>query len=1241
LAVLALGLLILPCSARDARASDIVQRVKTLAPPPAGAFALAALGSELFFRRGDELWKTDGTPGGTMRVGETLTIPFSELTSSGGFVFFRGCDAIIGCGTWRTDGTAPGTIRLSTAAIYVETTEFANGAWYFTGFDSTGTEPWRSDGTAAGTMPLADLGPGSSLDNFEAAIVGVGPDVFIAALASLWVSDGTTLGTVEVVPSSVVTNPREIVDLNGIAIFRGTSGGGTGREIWRSDGTPGGTYEIADLEPGPGGSLPERFVIMGSEVFFRACTSALGCELWKTDGTTASLVLDVLPGAQGSTPASLRVAGGLLFFTASDAAAGRELWVSDGTPGGTVRVKDIYPGAPSSHPSSLAVMGSEVLFAANDGITGRELWRSDGTSAGTVRVADIFPSFGSTVPRAVSVAGLTAFFAGTEPGGTHRLFATQGTPATTSALVPLAPTYGSLVYPPVPIGDQAVFSTRNDIGYVDVWFTDGTGAGTVPLDVAAGVDGIDFSSVFMTDGFPALLPIFDPNHGIELWSTDGTRAGTTLVKDVAPGPVSSRSYPFSPPLGGLRYFPANDLVHGAELWRTDGTPAGTELAVDIEPGPGSSSPGDIATYGSQLVFGASTLATGRELWVSDGTPIGTEPLDIVPGPGGSAPGGAAGIFEQGRARFEFAIVGGLLLFSADTPGLGREPWVTNGTLAGTQLLADIHGGPTTGMNGSARSVRPDLAIFAADDGVHGCELWVTDGTGAGTSLLADLNPGPGWSIAGVSYFNGCDLDGSAPTTDGSFLYFKADDGVHGFEPWRTDGTPAGTIPLGDLEPGAGGSMASGYFSGLVFNGKAYFSATTSAAGQEVWRTDGSAAGTVQVTDGPWRYIETYSNLGGTLFAGVTDANENSELWTILLECGDGALDAGEICDDGNTDPGDGCAEDCTLENEVVNVTVPAGGSATTDPEQNGATAGDPAEITVFTPNAGTITIDEGPAAGAPGEGYDILGVSMVITAPPATPSDPLRLVFQFDATVIPPGRDEQSIRIFRNDVLVPACTGPVGEAVPDPCIAGRDRLSDGDALFTVLTSAASVWTFAVDLCGDTPMATCRAPFVANKATLDLKDKPTDKSDLAKLGWKPGTATALAALGDPTSTTNYGLCVYDTVGDAPRLRLRAIAPAGGTCSGKPCWTSKGAKGFNYKSRTATPDGIKTMKVVPGIDGKAQIGVVAGGEPLPMPVLPLSVDGHVTAQVVNDLGECWGATFSLPSRNDTFQFKAKAD
>src|SRR5687767_9334820 len=80
-------------------------------------------------------------------------------------------------------------------------------------------------------------------------------------------------------------------------------------------------------------SNPNSFTTVGTTTFFVATTPGTGQELWKTDGTAGgtTLVKDIRAGSAGSLPTSLVNVNGTLLFIANDGIAGAELWKSDGT----------------------------------------------------------------------------------------------------------------------------------------------------------------------------------------------------------------------------------------------------------------------------------------------------------------------------------------------------------------------------------------------------------------------------------------------------------------------------------------------------------------------------------------------------------------------------------------------------------------------------------------------------------------------------------------------------------------------------------------------------------------------------------------------------------------------------------------------------------------------------------------------------------------------------------------------
>ena len=137
-------------------------------------------------------------------------------------------------------------------------------------------------------------------------------------------------------------------------------------------------------------------------------------------------------------------------------------------------------------------------------------------------------------------------------------------------------------------------------------------------------------------------------------------------------------------------------------------------------------------------------------------------------------------------------------------------------------------------------------------------------------------------------------------------------------------------------------------------------------------------------------------------------------------------------------------------------------------------------------------------------------------------------------------------------------------------------------------------------------------------------------------WAQGDATEVRDLGDPTTTTDYDLCIYDGHVDqngSPGLLLSARAPAGND------WYRK-ATGFGYKSQDLTPDGLKTIRLKAGAAGRSKVLVTGRGPNLNLPA-PQSIAMPVTVQLKSQDGgsaHCWSAVYTTPAIVSPLLFKA---
>ena len=187
----------------------------------------------------------------------------------------------------------------------------------------------------------------------------------------------STLDEVRNSGGTAVVNPQELVAFNSALYFAADDGSNFNWELWRSDGTAANTKLLQEINTG-GGSFPESFRVLGSELLFVAEDGSTGRELFKTDGTPtgAAVVKDIYPGFTGSGPIMLTLANGLLFFRAGDSAA-TDLWKSDGTSAGTVALPVPSPSQFGSFPQEVKADGARVFFLGSDS-TGQRLFVTDG-----------------------------------------------------------------------------------------------------------------------------------------------------------------------------------------------------------------------------------------------------------------------------------------------------------------------------------------------------------------------------------------------------------------------------------------------------------------------------------------------------------------------------------------------------------------------------------------------------------------------------------------------------------------------------------------------------------------------------------------------------------------------------------------------------------------------------------------------------------------------------------------------
>ncbi len=779
--------------------------------------SLTSAGSKLFFTYDQfaagtssaQLWAVDGTSNGTRMLASVSSGSISGLQAiAASEVGFYESSPTQGEGLWLSSGTTATTQQVVTGvgvAILSAGDPLAmlNGDLFFVG-ESFGGLGFQSElfettpGTGSSTQ-LTTASFAGSLENFT--VVG-GKLLFSAA-------DQTH-----------------------------------GNELWSSDGTVQGTGLVKDINPGSAGSIEQSgtlsnystpFAVAGGLAYFAANDGVHGQELWQSDGTSANtlLVKDIDPGSTSASPQDVVSLGSAVYFAAHDGDGSNQLWSSNSS--GSTLVQSFSPGqTKDSNPIGLtAGPNGLLLFLANDGIDGEQLFATDGTNAGTNALFTFtgqYVFYGST--PIVSLGSSALFVAPGSGGSSSSLEVTDGTVAGTKSIYSGSIIEGSLFK----VGQEAYFAvyeynSSTSQSFLELFRTDGTSANTVdigPVVVTGEYDQAYEKPVDASGRFYFEVVSSTDNY---IWMSDPTLGQTIQLADF---PISQ--YPGGPQnftaLGQDLLFTTNDLAGGGEsLWSTNGTVSGTAVLKDFTGSAYTSPPtlSSLTTAGASVFFTVDEPNGGVQLWASNGTSSGTLKAHDFPGVSNG------GYYQGGVAQLTAS--NGLLYFieSSSTTG-DSQLWTSSGSAGGTKMIHDFgvsYYGPKglTDVNGVLEFMAVDSAVSTTAQSVEA--VWKSNGTSAGTTIVADLPSLPSTGTGGYSYVYS--YSQNFMSADGSLFFTNSVNNPSGsgnvVSLWESGGTAASTAEIATGLPLTSYGPSS---NALTPSGGSFFFTATNNDGKELW-----------------------------------------------------------------------------------------------------------------------------------------------------------------------------------------------------------------------------------------------------------------------------------------------------------------------------------------------------------------------------------------------------------------------
>jgi trimeric autotransporter adhesin len=710
---------------------------------------------------GREIWKTDGTAAGTVLAANVNTQLVngvkqgsnpSNLIAFNGHLVFAADDGVNGRELLRlsTTGTLTAVSTTTPGGLDPKQLVVAGTALYgvgaFGGQSATGQnqdiEPFRVDPNWSVNKYDLAAGPNSS---FASGLTVWGTDVYLSAkgaagyeLSRLNATSGLQIADLNPGATGATQNssyPRDFQVLNSKLIFA-AGDAANGREVWTYNGT-GAPTRLSQIAAGAASANPIGLTTINGNVYFAAAATGEDIELYKTDGTTVSLVKDVNPGSDASVPIGFTDAGnGKTLFFGFDNNQGFEPWVTDGSTAGTLNLKNINT-TPNEGPGAGVTLGSWTYFPTTDKAKGRELYRTDGTT--TQLVSDILPGVRSSDPANLTVAGGWVYFTATTDANGTKLWRTNGTTTEIATNVnALTVSDGVSQLSATPTGDL-YFTASGPNG--TALHKMGTGNANTQVKAFGNGSITEMKSVGSEVWLGAKDGTAATQAGIEPWKVSSTGV-ITSIGDINPGVKGSVPYDFVQTTNGDTYFAAFTPTNGYEVYRVPAGSTTPQLLKDINPGAPSANIAKLTAMADRVYFAAYN-GTNLVIYKSDGTAAGTV---------------AIGSLNQG----------GPSLLSPDTiPVTGKEGLNFQDYLSLTKL--ETPAGKSIYMAGPFNSKRP-LGPYIDSTGGNGTACYPAWVPAPGRSIYQDFAPGtaPFTNADAQAAYPGSGLVGSTPGQGATF-----------------------------------------------------------------------------------------------------------------------------------------------------------------------------------------------------------------------------------------------------------------------------------------------------------------------------------------------------------------------------------------------------------------------------------------------------------------------------------------